>query len=246
VSSGARADSSAVVFESGRSFDLKAFAANFGGTTVCALEAGTLVFAQGKPADAINYIEDGQVQISVVSRHGKEAIIGILGAGDFCGVGCVLGNGKRATTALCTANSTIVRLERANVLRAVREDAAIAEFFLVHALRSGVQLRDNLISQLLDSSEKRLARTLLLLANYGKKGSEATVIRNVDQEALAQMIGTTRSRVNYFMNKFRKLGYIEYNGSIAVRPALAEEVLHREPPSADAVQASPATLRVSC
>jgi CRP-like cAMP-binding protein len=163
----------------------------------------------------------------VVSSQGKEGILGVLERGDFCGEGCLLGNRIRVATVTCIADSSVARLERTNVLRAVRENTAIAGFFLVFALRRVVDLRENLISQLFDSSEKLLARALVILANHGGNGGSNHVIRNVDQEALAQMIGTTRSRVNFFMNKFRRLHYVDYDGdSVAVYRSLSNVVLY--------------------
>lgn len=151
-----------------------------------------------------------------MSSQGKEGILGILGPGDFCGEGCLLGNRSRVATVACIADSLVARIERASALRAIRENTAIAGFFLAFALQRVVGLRENLISQLFDSSEKRLARTLLVLANHGGDGRRNDVIRNVDQEGLAHMIGTTRSRVNHFMNKFRKLHFIDYDGDTIV------------------------------
>lgn len=217
-------------FDPTQSFDVAAFAARYGGVTVSRLEAGTLIYSQGEPADFMYYLQDGQIQIAVVSSHGKEGILGILEPGGFCGEGSLLGGRTRAATATCTADSVVARLERASIIRAIRENPTFAEFFIVYALTNVVRLRDSLISQLLDSSEKRLARALLLLANYGRDGG-SNVIRSVDQEVLAKIVGTTRSRVNYFMNKFRKLGYINYDGSvIVVRSSLSDAVLRDDAP----------------
>lgn len=201
--------------------DLRAFAKHYGGVTSAPLKAGMLLYSQGEPADALFYIKEGRVQVTVLSSQGKAGILGVLGRGEVCGEGCLLGNRRRVATAMCIADGQIARLERANVVRAIREDAAIAEFFIVFALSSVVRLRENLISQLFDSSEQRLARVLLALADRG--GGSENAIRNVDQEALAQMIGTTRSRVNQFMNKFRNLRCIDYDGStIIVHGALSK------------------------
>jgi CRP/FNR family cyclic AMP-dependent transcriptional regulator len=230
-------------FEVKPSFDVDAFARNYGGVTVSMLKSGAVVFAQGEPATCMFHLQRGQIQITVVSPQGKEAIIAVLEPGDFSGEGCLLGDRLRVATAVCIADSTVVRLERASVIRAVRQDPIIAEFFLVYALTGVVRLREDLVSHLFDSSEKRLARALLLLANCGKNGRQETIISNVDQESLAQMIGTTRSRVNFFMNKFRKLGYIDYNGYINVHSSLLNVVLHND--SLDVVErvaASPARI----
>jgi len=211
---------------SNRAFGLDAFAIKYGGVTVSRLKAGAVLYSQGEPADAVFYIEDGQVQITVVSNLGRAAILGVLGRDDLCGEGCLLYGRIRDTTAICTAESTIARLERSSVIRALREDAAVAEYFVAFALSSVVRLRHSLISQLFDSSEQRLARVLCDLARHDKDGRSLKTIRNLDQEKLAQMIGTTRSRVNQFMNKFRRLGYIEYDsGGIRVHTAALEATL---------------------
>jgi CRP/FNR family transcriptional regulator, cyclic AMP receptor protein len=215
-------------FVAGPSFDVEAFAARHGGVAFSVAKAGTLLFAQGERADCMFYLQRGQVQITAISAQGKEAILGVLRPGDFCGEGCLLGPRPRTATATCIASSVVARLERGNVLQAIRSDAAVAEFFVTVALQSSVRLRESLISQLFDSSEIRLARILLLLAGYGTPGCEPAVIRNIDQEALAQMVGTTRSRVNYFMNKFRKLGYIDYDSAIFVYAGLQDFVLQED------------------
>ena len=210
-------------FESKQAIDLDAFASRYGGVSVSTLRPGTPLFSQGEPATCMFHMLSGQAQATVVSKLGKEAIIGMVEAGDFCGEGCLIGERTRIATVTCIVDSTVARLERSSIVRAVQQDPLFAEFFLVYELSRAVRLRENLISQLFDSCERRLARTLLVLANYGKEGVEP-VISNLDQEALAQMIGTTRSRVNYFMNKFRKLGYIDYNGHIEVHGSLLSVV----------------------
>jgi CRP-like cAMP-binding protein len=203
-----------------RTFDLDTFAADYGGVTVSKCRAGTLLYRQGESADAMYYLQSGQIQITVVSSQGKEGILGLLDPGGWCGEGCLLGNRQRVATASCLADSVVARLERGSVLRGIRQNPLIAEFFVAFALRKVIELRGNLISQLFDSSERRLARALLVLANHGrgeaKNGSDAknNVIMNIDQEGLAQMIGTTRPRVNHFMNKFRRLGHIDYEGGV--------------------------------
>jgi CRP/FNR family transcriptional regulator, cyclic AMP receptor protein len=227
-----------------QSFEVDAFAARYGGVTVSRPEAGALIYSQGEPADSMYYLEAGQIQIAVVSSHGKEGILGILEPGSFFGEGTLLGSRVRCSTATSVAESVVARLERASVIHAIRQDPAFSEFFIAYALTNTARLNDNLISQLLDSSEKRLERALLLLAHYGRDGG-SNVIRSVDQEVLAQIVGTTRSRVNYFMNRFRKLGYIDYDGSaIVVRGSLADAVRRddasqaSEAESADAYQLS--------
>jgi CRP-like cAMP-binding protein len=213
-------------FDADRSFDVETFAARYGGVTLSRFEPGAILFTQGDPARDLFYLRDGQLQITLVSPQGKEAIIAVLDPGQFCGEGSLLGDRERVATAACVVPSTVARLERASVVRAVRDNPAFAEFFLVYALKSMVRLRQDVASQIFDDSEKRLARTLLLLAHYGADGCSETVIRNVSQEALARMVGTTRSRINYFMNKFRKRGYIDYDGDIRVHRGLSNFAVH--------------------
>jgi CRP-like cAMP-binding protein len=217
--------------ESEEKFEAAAFGAKHGGVTLAMLKPGSVLYSQGEIADALYYVQAGQIQVTVVSSHGKEGILDVLDRGTFCGEGCLLGNRIRIATAACLTASTVARLERANVVRAIREDPAVAEFFLAFALTSVARLRENLISQLFDSSERRLARVLLALAGCGSgcREDRHCVIRNVDQEALAQMIGTTRSRVNHFMNKFRDFGWIDYDSSvIRVRASLLDAVPHEK------------------
>jgi CRP/FNR family cyclic AMP-dependent transcriptional regulator len=210
-------------------FDPKAHLSKYGVQTVLDLGAKQTVFLQGDAADSIYYIEKGQIQLTVVSMEGKEAVIAVLGTSDFCGEGCLVGEPLRMVTATTMTQCTVVRLEKATVIRAIHEDPEFSEFLVSYLLKRTARLTDNLVDQLFNSSEKRLARILLLLANYGKEGRTETVINNVDQETLAQMIGATRSRVNFFMNKFRKLGLIEYNGRINVHSSLLRVVLHDQP-----------------
>ena len=217
--------------ESKDKFDAAAFGAKHGGVTLATLGPGSVLYSQGEPADALFYVQAGQIQITVVSSQGKEGILDVLDRGVFCGEGCLLGSRFRIATAACLTASRVARLERANVVRAIREDPTIAEYFLAFALTSVARLRENLISQLFDSSERRLARVLLSLAHCGRDCGKdrLCVIRNVDQEALAQMIGTTRSRVNHFMNKFRAAGWVDYDSSvIRVRSSLLDAVPHEE------------------
>lgn len=211
-----------------QSFDVQAFAAIYGGVTRLRIPAGATIYAGGEPPDCLFYIETGQALLKVVSPQGKEAIIAVLDAGEFCGDGCVAGHPLPMSTAKCITDSIIIRLEKTNMIRALRQDRAFAEFYLAYVLNRVGRLRDSLISQLTDTSERRLARILLQLSNYGQAGRNGTIIRNVDQEALAQMVGTTRSRINQFMNKFRRLGYINYNGEIVVQGSLWDAVLNED------------------
>jgi CRP/FNR family transcriptional regulator, cyclic AMP receptor protein len=184
------------------------------------------VFSQGDPAGAIFYVELGRVKLTVVSKEGKEAAIAILGPGAFFGEGCMAGQLLRMATATTMSECSIIRLEKAGVIRALHRDPAFAELFLHHLLTRNIRIEEDLVDQLFNSSEKRLARVLLLLANFGKEGTPEPVIPKISQETLAEIVGTTRSRISYFMNKFRKLGFIEYNGKLEVHSSLLNVVLH--------------------
>lgn len=189
------------------------------------VRAGMSIFIQGEPADhVVYYIEQGRVQLKVVSPQGKEGIIAILGAGDFCGDDCLAGEVLRICTATCLTESVIVRIDTASLHRAIRQEPAFAEFYLGSLLKRNESLNDNLVSQLTDSSERRLARLLLRLAKHEPGSQQPLTVEYLDQETLAQMVGTTRSRVNYFMNRFRALGHIDYNGRIVVRASLRSVV----------------------
>jgi CRP/FNR family transcriptional regulator, cyclic AMP receptor protein len=184
------------------------------------------VFSQGDPAQAIFYLEKGRVKLTVVSKEGKEAVIALLGPGAFFGEGCVGGQSLRMATAATMSECSIIRLEKARVIRALHEDPSFSELFLHHLLTRNIRIEEDLVDQLFNSSEKRLARVLLLLANFGKAGKPELVIPKISQETLAEIVGTTRSRISYFMNKFRKLGFIEYNGKLEVHSSLLNVVLH--------------------
>lgn len=213
-----------------RAFDVEIFAARYSGVLVTRVDAGALVYRQGEPADSMFYVRSGQLRSTVLSSQGKEAILGLVEPGDWCGEGCLLGGRVRVATVTCVADSVVARVERASMLRAIRENPDFSEYFLIMTLTHGARLRSNLISQLFDSSEKKLARALVLLANHGGADGTADKIKNIDQEALAQMIGTTRSRVNYFMNKFRKLNYIDYDTrGIVVHRSLSDFALPEWP-----------------
>ena len=187
---------------------------------------GTSIFAQGDPGNAVFYIQEGSVKLTVVSRQGKEAVIAILGAGDFFGEGCLAGQPARMASATAMSDCSIVRLVKMALIRVLREDPAFSEMFLMHVLSRNIRVEADLVDQLFNSSEKRLARVLLLLANFGKAGGPQTVIPKISQETLAEIIGTTRSRVSFFMNRFRKMGFIHYNGKLEVHSSLLNVVLH--------------------
>ena len=213
-------------------FDAKAFLASVGeGRSITKAREGEVIFSQGEPADALFYVQQGKVKVTTISSHGKEAVVAILGTGDFFGEGCLAGQPLRISTAAAIANSTIARLARAAVVRVLHDQPAFSELFMAHLLARNIHMEADLIDQLFNSSEKRLARLLLLLANFGKDGTPQPVVAKISQETLAEMIGTTRSRVSSFMNKFRRLGFIEYNGHLEVHSSLLSVVLHDDPRS---------------
>jgi len=186
-----------------------------------------VIFSQGDSADAIYYIQRGKVKISVVSNRGKEAVIAILGAGDFFGEGCLAGQVKQMSSATAMPSASVMRLEKRSAVRVLHDDPGFTEVFLRHLLSRSIRIEEDLVDQLFNSSEKRLARTLLLLARYGRGTQPQQVLPAVSQETLAEMIGTTRSRVNFFLNKFRKLGFIEYDGDgLTINPSLLTVVVH--------------------
>ena len=167
-----------------------------------------IVFSQGDPADAVFYIQKGKVKVTVVSEQGKEAVVAILAADEFFGEGCLAGQAQRIATVTTMTDSVIMRLEKAAIVRVIHQEPAFSEMFIAHLLGRTIRVEADLVDQLFNSSEKRLARLLLLLANFGKEGKPEPIIAKISQETLAEMIGTTRSRVSFFMNKFRKLGFI--------------------------------------
>jgi CRP/FNR family transcriptional regulator, cyclic AMP receptor protein len=219
------------------SFDPKTFLANPGkGRTITNHQRNDRIFSQGEPADAIFYIQKGTVKLTVVSRQGKEAIVGILGSGDFFGEACLAGQQHRTATARTLSEATIVRLAKAAAVRVIREEPEFSAMFLSYLLSRNIRVEEDLVDQLFNSSEKRLARVLLLLAKIGKNGKPERVIPRISQETLAEIVGTTRSRVSFFMNKFRKLGFVHYNGGLEVHTSLLNMVLHDD--SATAPQRS--------
>jgi CRP-like cAMP-binding protein len=184
---------------------------------------------EGDPADSVFYLQNGKAKVTVVSEQGKEAVVAILGTNHFFGEGCLAGQALRIATVATITESVIVRLEKSAILRVIHEEPAFSEMFIAHLLGRTIRAEADLVDQLFNSSEKRLARPLLLLANFGKEGKPEPMIAKISQETLAEMIGTTRSRVSFFMNKFRRLGLITYNGSIEVHSSLLNLVLHEEP-----------------
>src|SRR3984893_671418 len=212
------------------SFDPKSFLAKVGeGRSIDTYRKDQIVFPQGDPADAVFYIQKGKVKVTVVSEQGKEAVVAIPGTNEFFGEGCLAGQAKRIATVTTMTESVIARLEKAAILRVIHQEPAFAELFIAHLLGRTIRVEADLVDQLFNSSEKRLARLLLLLANFGTEDNPDPMIAKISQETLAEMIGTTRSRVSFFMNKFRKLGFIHYNGGIQVHSSLLNIVLHDEP-----------------
>jgi CRP/FNR family transcriptional regulator, cyclic AMP receptor protein len=214
------------------SFDPKSFLAKVGeGRSIREYHKDQIVFAQGDRADAVFYIQRGKVKITVASKQGKEAVVAILGPNDFFGEGCLAGQVRRVAMVATMVDSVIVRLEKAAIVHLIQHEPAFSGMFMAHLLAQAVRVEADLVDQLLNSSEKRLARLLLLMANFGKDEKPEPLIAGVSQETLADMIGTTRSRVSFFMNKFRKLGFIDYNGGsgvIEVHSSLLNIVLHDE------------------
>jgi CRP/FNR family cyclic AMP-dependent transcriptional regulator len=208
-------------------FDPKLFLAKVGeGRTIAEYSKDQMVFSQGDPADTVFYIQKGKIKLAVVSDAGKEAVIAILGSGDFLGEGCLAAQPIRMATATAMSDCSIVRLEKAAMIRVLHEEPAFSAMFLAYLLSRNLRIEADLVDQLFNSSEKRLARVLLLLAHFGKEGKPEPVVAKISQETLAEMIGTTRSRVSFFMNRFRKLGFIEYNGGLHVHSSLLNIVLH--------------------
>jgi len=188
-----------------------------------------VIFTQGEPCQSVLYIQRGGVRLSVLSKAGREAIVAMLGPGDFFGEGCLAGQSLRMATVTAMMECEIMRLEKAAIIRVLHEEPAFSEMFMSHLLTRNIRVEADLVDQLFNSSEKRLARLLLLLANFGKEGRPEPIVGNFSQETLAEMIGTTRSRVSFFMNKFRKLGFIEYNGKLEVHNSLLNVVLYDKP-----------------
>ena len=208
-------------------FDAKAFVAKARtGRSVSAYETKQVVFAQGDPADAVFYIERGQIKLTVISEQGKAAVVAMLGPGDFFGEGCLAGQPVRMATASAMTEVSLVRIGRQAMIGLLHERSVFTERFMAHLLARNVRVEEDLVDQLFNSSEKRLARVLLLLARFGKEGATEPVIPKVSQEVLAEMVGTTRPRINEFMNKFRKLGFIEYNGGLHIHSSLLNVLLH--------------------
>jgi CRP-like cAMP-binding protein len=211
-------------------FDPKAFLAIVGeGKTILEFSKDQVVFAQGDAADTVFYIQTGRVKVVVISEQGKEAVVGIFGPGQFFGEGCMNGHSVRIATTTAMEHTLVTAITKAAMLAVLHDQPKFSELFMAYLLTRNSRIEEDLIDQLFNSSEKRLARLLLLLANFGKEGSPQPISPNISQETLAEMIGTTRSRVSFFMNKFRKLGFISYNGKIEVNSSLLNAVLYDKP-----------------
>jgi CRP-like cAMP-binding protein len=211
-------------------FDLKAFLSKVGeGHTASTYRKSHLVFSQGEDADAVFYIQKGTAKVTVISQHGKEAIVAILGPNDFFGEGCLAGQKKRISSVMALTDSTIIRFDRKAITKLIQKEPKFSDMFMAYLLGRTIRVEADLVDQLFNSSEKRLARLLLLLANFGQDNDAGPRITKISQETLAEMIGTTRSRVSFFMNKFRRLGFINYNGHIEVHRSLLNVVLHDQP-----------------
>ena len=207
-------------------FDPDVFLASLSrGRTTVDYHTGQLVFSQGDVADAVFYVARGKIKIFVVSEQGREAVVALLGEGDFFGEGCLIAQPLRLATAASMTDATVMRIEKTEMIRVLHVEPAFAEAFTTHLLTRNSRTEADLVDHLLNSSEKRLARTLLLLANFGKEGRPEPITTKISQETLAEMIGTTRPRVSFFMNKFRKLGFIEYNGKLQVHSSLLSVIL---------------------
>jgi CRP-like cAMP-binding protein len=213
-----------------RPFNVNVFLSSVdGGRTIASYGKNQSVFSQGDPADSVFYIREGKVKISVLSERGKEAVVALHGKGDFFGEGCLTGQPRRLASAATMNDCVLMRLDKAAIIRVLRDEPKFSEMFMAYLLARNARVEEDLVDQLFNSSEKRLARVLLLMANFGKQERSEPIIARISQETLAEMIGTTRSRVSVFMNKFRKLGFIDYNGEIEIHHSLLNVVLHDNP-----------------
>ena len=188
-----------------------------------------VIFSQGDDADAVFYIKKGKVKVAVISKQGKEAVVALLGPNEFVGEGCLIGQPKRLATASAMTECETMRVAKTEIQRVIHEEPAFSEMFVSHILERNARVEEDLVDQLFNSTEKRLARLLLLLANFGKEGRPEPILAKISQETLAEMIGTTRSRVSHFMNKFRELGFIDYNGHLEVHTSLLGVLLADQP-----------------
>ena len=200
-----------------------------GGRSELRYQKDQTVYSQGDPADCVLYVRSGTVKVTVTSEAGREAVVAILQPGTFCGEDCLTGHTLRAATVTALADCVLTRLPKASIIRALHDDAEFSELFTTYLVERNIRMQEDLVDQLLNSTEKRLARLLLILANYGKEDRPDPIIPRITQETLAEMIGTSRTHVNFFMNKFRQLGFIEYNGEIKVHRSLLNMLPHEKP-----------------
>jgi CRP/FNR family transcriptional regulator, cyclic AMP receptor protein len=208
-------------------FNVEAYLSNAGvSRKVQKFKSGQVLYTQADPATDILYLQSGSAKLSVVNPRGKEAVLALLGPGDFLGEGCITGNAIRLSTATAMSAVEVTRIEKNEMLRVLREEQKFAASFIQYMLERNIKIEADLVDQLFNSSEKRLARALLILARYGKAGGPDKIVAKISQETLAELVGTTRSRVNFFMNKFRKLGFIHYNGGLEVHSSLLNVILH--------------------
>jgi len=208
-------------------FDLQEFLDSAGlSRTIAKYAKSAVIFSQGDPATEVMYLQQGSVKISVLSKTGKEAIVAILSRGEFFGEGCLAGQSRRMATATAMGVTTVLVVEKEHMVKMLHDEPELSDRFRIHMLARNIRIEEDLVDQLFNSSEKRLARTLLLMARYGQESEPQQVVHQLSQETLAEMVGTTRSRVNFFMNKFRDLGFIEYNGGLKVNSSLLSVVLH--------------------
>ena len=212
------------------SFDPVAFLTTVGaGRNIARHSKKEVIFAQGEDADAVFYVRKGKVKVAVISKDGKEAIVALLGPDEFVGEGCLIGQPKRLATASALTACETMRVDKKEIQRVLHDELAFSQMFISHILARNARVEEDLVDQLFNSTEKRLARLLLLLANFGKEGRPEPILAKISQETLAEMIGTTRSRVSHFMNKFRKLGFINYNGHLEVHNSLLGVLLADQP-----------------
>jgi CRP/FNR family transcriptional regulator, cyclic AMP receptor protein len=210
-----------------RKFDLKTFLSTIdGGRTIADIPKKQPIFAQGDLADSVFYIQRGKVKLSVVATSGKEATIGILSEENFFGEGCLTGQPRRICSATAMTDCTVMRIDKKSMMEVIHQERAFSDMFVAYLLTRNIRYEEDLVDQLFNSSEKRLARVLLLLAQFGKDGKPEVAIPKISQETLAEMVGTTRGRINFFMNRFRKLGFVRYNGELEVHSSLLSVVLH--------------------
>ena len=208
-------------------FNAKTFLNTIGnGKTVLKIKKDQILFSQGDASDAVFYTLDGKVKLTVVSQKGKEAVVAVLEHGAFLGEACLTGQLIRTATATCMDNATIVRIEKAAMVRVLHDEPIFSELFMAYLLSRNIRIEEDLVDQLFNSSEKRLARILLLLAHFGKESKTESIVPKITQETLADMVGTTRSRISFFMNKFKKLGFLDNNGGLNIHSSLLNIVLH--------------------